>query len=112
MQQWLEHRDKVTRLAARYRRLIEDPDYKEILGDLFRRKVIERTDQINSIREETSDKTALKFVDLNAERRVFDNLLNNPEKYIREDLAIQVEMEKMKKEGGEKDALKETESSK
>lgn len=89
MRLWLDHKQKVQRLANKYEALINDPVYKEILADLFQRKIIERTEQLKKARAKTIDETVLLIANLQGQIEVFENLLYNPKKYLDEWLKIQ-----------------------
>lgn len=89
MRQWLDHKQKVQRLANKYSALINDPVYKEVLADLFQRKITERTEQLKKAKSKTIDEYVLLSANLQGQIEILENLLYNPKRYIDEWIKIQ-----------------------
>ncbi len=92
----LLHNEEIKIKAAIYTALLAEKHYREVLADLFKRKLKEKEDAIFSLDGNNAEEIGMKFVELRAERNVYSMILNAPEKFIKAAEKIKIEEENKK----------------
>ncbi len=83
--------------AGIYTALLADKRYEDVLADLFKKKLKEKEDAIYSLSGNNAEEIGMRFVELRAERNVYNMILNAPEKFIKATEKIKIEEENKKK---------------
>ena len=82
---------EIKRKVDIYRSLISDERYKEVLADLFTKKIAEKSTAILNIPlANTADEIGREYTKLSAEKKVFEDLLKAPDNYFRENEKLKI----------------------